>query len=54
MEEAKKMKGIKIFLYSSSKLQTAIKLYEKYGFQHVAVTDAPFLTADIKMELLLK
>ena len=51
LEEAKKKNAKKIFLFSSSKLQTAIKLYEKYGFQHVAVTDAPFLTADVKMEL---
>jgi hypothetical protein len=28
-----------------------LQLYEKYGFRHVAVTDAPFLTADVKMEL---
>ena len=51
LEEAKKKNAKKIFLFSSSKLQTAIKLYEKYGFQHVSVTDAPFETADIKMEL---
>lgn len=54
IEEAKKKEAKKIFLFSSSKLQTAIKLYEKYGFQHVSVTDAPFETADIKMELKLQ
>jgi hypothetical protein len=28
-------------------------LYEKYGFQHVPVVDSPFLTADVRMELVL-
>jgi hypothetical protein len=34
-------------------LKTALALYEKYGFQHVAVEDSPFATADVKMELVL-
>ena len=51
LDEAGKLKAKKIFLYSNSQLQTALKLYEKYGFQHVSVIDAPFLTADVKMEL---
>ena len=49
--EARKLKAKKIFLFSNSQLQTALKLYKKYGFQHVVVIDAPFLTADVKMEL---
>ncbi|HUR66427.1 MAG TPA: GNAT family N-acetyltransferase [Chitinophagaceae bacterium] len=53
LEEAAKRKAEKIFLYSNSQLTTALQLYKKYGFHHVAVTDAPFLTADVKMELLL-
>ena|ERR1043166_5120497 len=53
LEEAGKLKAKKVFLFSNSQLQTALKLYTKYGFNHVAVTDAPFLTADVKMELLL-
>mgnify|MGYP001172518152 CR=1 FL=1 len=40
-----------IFLYSNSQLKTALKLYEQYGFAHVEVKDAPFVTADVKMEL---
>src|SRR5712672_1924091 len=48
-----KQKAKKIFLYSNSQLQTALKLYEKYGFRHVPVTGAPFVTADVKMELIL-
>ena len=51
--KAKEINATKIILYSNSNLQTAIRLYEKFGFKHVDVTDAPFETADIKMELAL-
>lgn len=51
--EAKLRGAKKIFLYSNSQLQTAIQLYKKYGFEHIPVTNAPFLTADVKMELSL-
>lgn len=53
LAEAKNRKAQKIFLYSNSQLTTAIKLYEKYGFRHIEVKDAPFVTADVKMELIL-
>jgi putative acetyltransferase len=53
IEAAKERKAKKIILFSNSQLQTAISLYKKYGFKHVDVADAPFLTADIKMELSL-
>jgi putative acetyltransferase len=53
LEEARKQNAKKIFLYSNSQLETALKLYEKYGFRHVPVVDAPFATADVKMELIL-
>lgn len=42
-----------VFLFSSSKLSTALQLYEKYGFRHVPVENSPFETADVKMELSL-
>ena len=48
-----KDKAAKLILFSNSQLTTAISLYEKYGFKHIAATDSPFLTADIKMELSL-
>lgn len=51
IEKAKEMKASKIILFSNSNLQTAIRLYEKFGFMHVELIDAPFETADIKMEL---
>ena len=53
LEEAKKLKAKKIFLFSSSKLQTALRLYKQYGFLHVDATNSPFVTADVKMELSL-
>lgn len=40
-----------LILWSNSQLQTALSLYTQYGFQHVPVVDAPFVTADVKMEL---
>ncbi len=53
LEEAKTLHAQKITLFSNHQLQTALKLYEQYGFRHTAVEDSPFLTADVKMELLL-
>ena len=51
--KAKEMNASKIILFSNSNLQTAIRLYERFGFIHIEVADAPFETADIKMELSL-
>jgi ribosomal protein S18 acetylase RimI-like enzyme len=53
IEEAKRLNANKIFLFTNSQLQTAIHLYEKYGFSKVDVTNSHFLTADVKMELSL-
>ncbi|MBG9377252.1 GNAT family N-acetyltransferase [Panacibacter sp. DH6] len=53
IETARLLHATKLILFSNSQLTTAIALYRKYGFTHVSVTDAPFLTADIKMELSL-
>jgi ribosomal protein S18 acetylase RimI-like enzyme len=48
-------KHIKIItLESSSKLENALKLYEKLGFKHVELVDGHFETADVKMELKLR
>ncbi|MDX2049429.1 MAG: GNAT family N-acetyltransferase [Chitinophagaceae bacterium] len=51
IEKAKEAGAKKISLFSNHQLQTAIHLYEKYGFKHVEVKDSPFETADVKMEL---
>ena len=51
LNKAKEIGAKKIILFSNHQLTKALKLYEKYGFKHVEVSGAPFLTADIKMEL---
>ncbi len=51
LAKAKEVSASKIILFSNSNLQTAIRLYEKFGFKHIKVSDAPFKTADVKMEL---
>jgi putative acetyltransferase len=53
LDAAKEKKAKKITLFSNQQLTTALSLYEKFGFKHVAVTDSPFATADVKMELFL-
>ena len=53
LEQAKKIKATKITLFSNHQLKAALGLYEKYGFQHVPVVDSPFVTADVKMELVV-
>ncbi|TAL47033.1 MAG: N-acetyltransferase [Chitinophagaceae bacterium] len=51
LKKAKEMNARKLTLFSNHQLQTALKLYEQYGFRHVEVKDSPFETADVKMEL---
>ena len=53
LERARFLGARKIVLFSHHKLEAALQLYTNYGFVHVAVTDSPFATADIKMERLL-
>lgn len=53
VEEARRLGARKVFLFSSSLLQTALRLYEKYGFRQVDVSGSHFQTADVKMELSL-
>ena len=51
LQKVKELGGHKLILFSNHQLQTALKLYTKYGFKNVEVTDSPFETADVKMEL---
>ncbi|WP_291868589.1 GNAT family N-acetyltransferase [Maribacter sp.] len=52
---AKKQNWKKITLYSSTKLDTALHIYKKYGFIEVPLEkNLPYLRSDIKMELSLK
>jgi GNAT superfamily N-acetyltransferase len=53
LEVAKGLHAEKISLYSNSQLQTALQLYEQFGFMHVDASGGPLLTADVKMELSL-
>ena len=42
-----------ITLETNSKLESAIRLYEKLGFVHVELKDSCYAAADVKMELRL-
>jgi N-acetylglutamate synthase-like GNAT family acetyltransferase len=53
LSKAREIGAVKLLLFSNHQLQTAIGLYEKYGFKHVAIHDSPFQTADVMMELVL-
>jgi putative acetyltransferase len=50
LDKARELGATRIILFSNHQLQTAIALYRKFGFEHVEVTDSPFVTADVKME----
>lgn len=44
----------KLTLYSSTKLENALHIYKKFGFNEVPLEkDSPYLRSDIKMELKL-
>ena len=53
IEWCKKSGANKIILYSNTKLETAIAMYRKLGFQEIPL-DGPYKRSDIKMELRLK
>ena len=54
LEEAKRIKAAKVILFSNHQLTTALHLYKQFGFKNIPVEDSPFVTADVKMELLLE
>jgi len=54
LKKAREIGAAKLILFSNHQLQTAIRLYESYGFRHVELKDSPFETADVKMELILQ
>jgi GNAT superfamily N-acetyltransferase len=51
IEKARTIGAKKLELFSNHQLTTALGLYEKYGFHHISVTNSPFETADVKMEM---
>lgn len=54
VEKAKALKAEKVFLETNSILVPAIKLYEKLGFKHTAITNPGYDRVDVQMELELK
>lgn len=50
---ARKLKIRKLFLYSNTKLETAIHLYRKYGFAEVKSDNGNYERANIRMEKIL-
>ena len=54
IEFGKKNSWKSIFLYSSTKLYTALHIYKKFGFKQVALeNNQSYLRSDIKMDLTL-
>lgn len=53
LQRARALSAHSIILYSNSQLTRALSMYKQYGFNDVPVVNAPFETADVKMELLL-
>jgi GNAT superfamily N-acetyltransferase len=51
--KAREIGAKKVTLFSNHQLETAIGLYEKYGFLHTEVVNSPMETADVRMELIL-
>jgi GNAT superfamily N-acetyltransferase len=51
LDSARSLQAKKVILFSNDQLQTAIALYMRYGFTNIPVTDSPFTTANVKMEL---
>lgn len=51
---AKELAAKKIILYSNTKLENAIYLYRKYGFEEVPLDKAEYKRANIKMEIDIK
>ncbi len=53
LTKAREMGAKTLTLVSNHQLNSALKLYEKYGFYYIDIGDSPFKTADIKMQLRL-
>ncbi|TBW28568.1 GNAT family N-acetyltransferase [Gramella sp. KN1008] len=52
LDFAKKMNWKKLIIYSNRKLENAIHLYKKYGFEEIPIEDnGPYSRGDIKMRL---
>lgn len=54
INSAKELGALKIYLESNTRLQPAINLYHKMGFQEITGHSSPYQRVDIQMELDLK
>lgn len=54
IEEAQRLGADKIILFSSTKLEPAIHLYKKFGFEEAPLGYSEYQRADIKMEINIK
>jgi putative acetyltransferase len=53
LDTARTWNAKKVTLHSNSQLQTALSLYKKYGFYNISAENSPYITADVRMELIL-
>lgn len=53
LQKARELKVKKVILESSTKLEGAIRLYEKLGFQEVKMDSYQYTLSDLRMELWL-
>lgn len=53
IDVAKELGAKRVILFSNHQLQAAQELYKQFGFNYVPVQDSYFVTADVKMELIV-
>ena len=53
LDTARSRNAKKVTLYSNSQLLAALALYKKYGFYPISTENSPYITADVRMELIL-
>lgn len=51
IQVAKRLGGKKLILYSNTKLQAALRLYEKLGFISIVPEEGKYCRCDVKMEM---
>lgn len=51
LAKARQMGATKVYLETNSKLQPAIRMYEKLGFRHVYGRPSPYERSDVQMEI---
>ena len=54
LDNAKQSKAKRLILETNSRLEAAVRMYEKFGFQKMETIESPYARVDIVMELDLK